>query len=776
GLPWRTTFARVLLLCGLGLSLTVFYTGTAVSEINSVALDQSTSRRNNDFHFNFASLDEIFSPVPAEDPGEINPPLPIRLGWAPAGLALLGLLSLLRRPERELRLHILFMALVAAGCLFMAHEISTPLWEKLPLIDFVQFPWRFVGRAALPVAFLAGVGGAVGGRRSAVSGQPSASSLTANSYQLVTLLAVALLAVEAFPYLYPAICAEDGSPTIVDVHEYEHETGMVGVDPTGSYFPRTVVARPAGSPLETAYLTGAEPGRFDETSLPAGASLTITSSGGLAGAATVDTPAPFTARYLTFAFPGWMAYVDGEPVSITATDPEGLISFPVPAGQHELAVRWESTPRRSALGAISLLALAAVVLTSLVLHENGPAQPARRREALPAIRYWLGLALLLALLKFAVIDRVENPLRRRAAPPVDVTLAIQGAELALAGYDISRTTVPAGGTFDVDLAWQVLAPPATVYQSNLWLVDANGLQWSNKETERTRLYEDPPNMLFWPAGDWGWDSREVAVLSGTPPGQYDLVLTLFRLDTLQPLTLTGADGALLGPTAVIGQVTVAAATEPPQFEPQFTTASQTGPLTLFGYNQDRAEAAPGDSVLLTMFWGNGAQPLDAFSYVLNLQDENGAVVADWPLPVGPLGAEERRREQYLLRLPTTLASGRYQYHLGPLTLGDLLIQAPERNFEQPLGLTLSGEFYGEHIELVGYQLATADEQVTLDLVWRGRAEIPERYRVFVHLVGPSGEIVAQSDGEPAGWLRPTTGWTPGEFISDRHVLTVPAGV
>ena len=122
---------------------------------------------------------------------------------------------------------------------------------------------------------------------------------------------------------------------------------------------------------------------------------------------------------------------------------------------------------------------------------------------------------------------------------------MQGAELALAGYNLSRAQVPAGETFDVDLAWEVAAPPAAAYQSNLWLVGPEGMVWSDKETFRPRQYEDTPSTLAWAPGQWAWDSREVAVLPGTPPGDYQLVLTLFELETLQPLTLSD-DGRVLG--------------------------------------------------------------------------------------------------------------------------------------------------------------------------------------------------------------------------------------
>lgn len=45
------------------------------------------------------------------------------------------------------------------------------------------------------------------------------------------------------------------------------------------------------------------------------------------------------------------------------------------------------------------------------------------------------------------------------------------------------------------------------------------------------------------------------------------------------------------------------------------------------------------------------------------------------------------------------------------------------------------------------------------------------YTVFVHLLGADGQIVAQSDAQPAGGARPTTGWLKGEYVVDQHMLT-----
>ncbi|MEJ2750465.1 MAG: hypothetical protein P8183_21540, partial [Anaerolineae bacterium] len=278
---WPQIVGRLALLFGLGLGITFFYSGGALLEMGEVTLQQSTTTRNNDFHYNFASLSEIFSPVPAEDPALINPPLPFRLGWAPSLLAALGIISLFWRKKindsrlkieepasiinyqsliinREQRWHIILMAVATAVFLFLALPQSLFLWENVPLVDFIQFPWRMVGRAALPVAFLAGVPFASGGRITY-----HVSCITFYVSRFTFFAAIFLLILEAFPLLYPTMCHEDPFPTINTVHTYEHVTGLVGVDPEGSYFPRTVQRRPKESPLEAAYQAGETPQRFD---------------------------------------------------------------------------------------------------------------------------------------------------------------------------------------------------------------------------------------------------------------------------------------------------------------------------------------------------------------------------------------------------------------------------------------------------------------------------------------------------------------------------------
>jgi hypothetical protein len=304
------------------------------------------------------------------------------------------------------------MALFAAGLLFLALPASEPLWSGLPLIRFVQFPWRLVGRAALPVAFLAGVPFGQSGVSTRERQRDKGGKGWAKA--LMPAAGAALLLVEALPLLYPSFCAEVPFPAIGKVHAYERESGMVAIDPTGSYFPRTVEVRPAGSPMETDYAAGVAPERFDRAALPDGAAILEAAYRPTQARVVVESPQPFTARYLTFAFPGWVARVDGEPVAIRPSQPEGVILFDVPAGRHTVEIGWHSTPLRSVLGLVSIMAAAGVAAVAVVLADRQAGlkegrreeQPEKRGQGARAALAMAGVGLLFLAFKVGVVDRL----------------------------------------------------------------------------------------------------------------------------------------------------------------------------------------------------------------------------------------------------------------------------------------------------------------------------------------------------------------------------------
>ncbi len=79
--------------------------------------------------------------------------------------------------------------------------------------------------------------------------------------------------------------------------------------------------------------------------------------------------------------------------------------------------------------------------------------------------------------------------------------------------------------------------------------------------------------------------------------------------------------------------------------------------------------------------------------------------------------------------------------------------------------------FADHVSLVGYDLSQPEvDALELTLYWQARAEVPRDYTVFVHLLSPDGELIAQNDSPPA---LPTKLWIPGIRVMDWHRLTLP---
>ncbi|GIV76038.1 MAG: hypothetical protein KatS3mg050_0432 [Litorilinea sp.] len=83
------------------------------------------------------------------------------------------------------------------------------------------------------------------------------------------------------------------------------------------------------------------------------------------------------------------------------------------------------------------------------------------------------------------------------------------------------------------------------------------------------------------------------------------------------------------------------------------------------------------------------------------------------------------------------------------------------------------------IRLKGYALTTAVEpggELLLMLRWESLRPVDYNYQVFIHLLNQADEKVAQRDGQPVQWMRPTSTWQPGEEIPDRYGMLLPEDI
>lgn len=68
-----------------------------------------------------------------------------------------------------------------------------------------------------------------------------------------------------------------------------------------------------------------------------------------------------------------------------------------------------------------------------------------------------------------------------------------------------------------------------------------------------------------------------------------------------------------------------------------------------------------------------------------------------------------------------------------------------------------------------------EEKFTLSLYWQADAPTATPYTVFVHLIAADGFNRTSQDNQPVWGSYPTTQWQPGEKITDKYTLTIPAG-
>ncbi len=65
------------------------------------------------------------------------------------------------------------------------------------------------------------------------------------------------------------------------------------------------------------------------------------------------------------------------------------------------------------------------------------------------------------------------------------------------------------------------------------------------------------------------------------------------------------------------------------------------------------------------------------------------------------------------------------------------------------------------------------QSLTVNAFWQATQPIDFDYNLFIHVTDDAGNIVAQFDGQPGG-DRPMTAWMPGEVLSARYEVAIPA--
>lgn len=686
----------LVLAAGATLALTAFFWLPALAERGLVQLDRLLS---GDFHFSrhFPAPLELLLPSPVVDRAAANPPVPHNLGVAHLALSALTLAALpsWRRLGPAARAHLAFGWLALLLAVFLMLPVSTPVWERAPLLAFTEYPWRFRLLAALATSVLAGLAASWAGERAGRAAGPVFLGL---------LLALVL---PQLVHLYPR---EPFAPydvrTVADVARFEREHGAVGTTSAGEYYPVWVVEPPGPRP---------NAGRLEPSSLPPGASARLLEREPLRQRYAVELPTPARLVWNLLFFPGWQARVDGQPVPIEPVGPHGLIGLEAPAGAHEIVLSFEGTPLRTGaelLSGLSALGLAFGLAGFRALgrrghgrvrttapadgHEEGtawspgPSPAAQRASGGEAGRpggWGLGAALAFAallLLKAAVLDPLQ--LLSYASPPGTVRGVQRPADVVLGGrvrflgYDLAAETVAPGGELRVTVYWQALEPLDRSYHSFVKL-----LRRSTGAAVAGSDHVHPGGIPAWSWSTNGYvrDEHLLRLPPDTPPQGYLLVAGLYEQPGFRALRrpdVAGPDGDLLPLQTVVVRADRPTAAGFTPLEARFG-----GGITLLGYRIEPAAARPGATVQLALRW-RAERPVGAdYTVFVHLLDQDGRLVAqgdgpplqgDYPTSEWLVG--DPVEDRHAVRLPPDLSPGPYRFLVGlyhPQTLERLALAA-----------------------------------------------------------------------------------------------------
>jgi hypothetical protein len=382
---------------------------------------------------------------------------------------------------------------------------------------------------------------------------------------------------------------------------------------------------------------------------------------------------------------------------------------------------------------------------------------------------------------------------------VPLTLLDVGFEgqMALTGYAYGpRRAVTAGDFLWTELTWRKTGDTLADYQVALWLEDGAGHVVGQLDKPLLNNLRHQGTSR-WAVGEEERDYYLVPIDATTPPGAYRLKAVLYMEDGRRLAPLLSGVGADLAVT--LGSATA----RPPLAPPDVVTLSIPkrldldvgGGLRLLGFDPGfSGPLRPGSRAALSLWW-QATQPLSQnLAVTLGVGHGEQAWPLNKPQPLGgsnypsrdwPAGTVVRTFVD--LRVPADVEAGKLNLGLrlvnaengAPLSdwlLGQLDVAGRTRSFEVPKMKHVLGANFGNQATLLGYDLDLThfqvDSPVRLTLYWQAQKGMDTAYRVFVHLLEPTGGIVVQMDREPQAGDAPTTGWLAGEVVRDDIVMKV----
>ena len=562
----------------LGVALAAYFWIPVILEQDAARLGNLTAVAQLDFRNFFVPLPDLLAFSPQPDTGAINGLIhQLNLGvagWTLAITGIIGIFASVRRSRSNLTpaslrstpplqfgegvggevSFMLFFALFALLLIVLMLPAAAFLWDAVSPLAFLQFPWRFLGPAVFCLAVLAGF--------NALWIKRLPPSIGAALTALLVMLPIALA--------MPALVVDEWDNTSVDasVAAY-HQAELSGLQRattfSDEYLPAAVVIEPsANADLLADFADGYPVDRANRAGLPAGVTLDLLEHGPQHDVWQVAADQDFTLEVLVFDFPGWQATVDDMPVEVQPSQPHGMVTFDVPAGEHTLRLFMGQTPARWLGIGVSVLALFGLAVAIFSLSRRGSTSPALEVIPMrPAHR--LGILIGGGLQLVLLMIFMREGLAWVHSPPGTALLAQNhsvydlGSQIQLLGHDLNSTTFRPGDRLELTVYWYGREPVDYGYATFVHV--SNGgppLAQADKQNPAGR-----PTLKWTPEG-FIQDMYLIDLPGTMPPGEYQLTVGMYTCDTRPPgecgngdrLPVTDAQGRALGDAVPLATIEV----------------------------------------------------------------------------------------------------------------------------------------------------------------------------------------------------------------------------
>lgn len=532
----------------LALSLSAFYWLPGFAESTWARLGQ-VGPGATDYLARLITMSDFFSPfVVYRYFPEHGVSLEHPVGWLQFGLICLSLVVplRLRGPSwSSVRKHLLFFQWATFASLFMLFTYSQLLWDHVPLLSYLQYPFRFLTVTSFTSAFVIGSLPLLLASEVKEGSSPrwarGGHSRWAPVLAGIVILALTATALPGLP-IQPMYLPEheepltEGQVGFATMAEYDYLTGLWtklwGGPWLLEYLPAWV-EEDRGEiflPLEKPALVPKELATEDVPQISLG------SQGPLSRAFTVDTARPVRLSFHSFYFPNWRAYVDGHDEPTYPSGRLGLLTVDVPVGVHQVLMRFQASPVELAATAVMVLALLAVLAIMILTGQW---------------RMLLAFAVSSVLIASLTAWHVHSSPSGQHPTSLEANL---GDQVKLLGYHLDKTSYQPGDTINVTLYWMALQEMDKDYKVFVHLTD-EGETRLIAQSDRWPVYNLSPTTR-WEPGEIVWDRHEVQIPSGEAPGIYRLATGMYLLETMRNLDVLDESGNPKGTSTYLGTVEI----------------------------------------------------------------------------------------------------------------------------------------------------------------------------------------------------------------------------